>query len=237
VLPLLNGTKFNPKHIEKIPAKPRNPAHRGILPFKVSIASSKEALVQEDQNTQELIKIYSDSSAHKGKVGAAAVLTRPGKLHQILHFHLGPENEHMVPKAELIGIILALNLIKTEKKKSTSIAIGTDNQATIEAFQTNLRNAVHNAAREILCLGNMLQKQTHGKSFALMLQWMAGHVGIPGNELADKEAKRAAGGLCLDKNLLPLYLKCGLTINPSAVQRSHSEELKQNWKCRWRESK
>jgi hypothetical protein len=142
-----------------------------------------------------------------------------------------------VPEAELIGIILALHLIKTEKKKSTSIAIGTDNQAAIEAFQTNLRNAAHNAAREILRLGNMLQKQTRGKSFALMLRWTAGHVGIPGNELADKEAKRAAGGLCSDKNLLPLYLKRGLTINPSAVQRSHSEELKQNWKRRWRESK
>ena len=78
---LLNHTNFNPKLMEKIPAKPRNPAHAGRLLFKVSISSSKEASVLEDQNAQETIKVYSDGSAYEGKVGAAAVLTHSGKLH------------------------------------------------------------------------------------------------------------------------------------------------------------
>ena len=36
-----------------------------------------------------------------------------------------------------------------------------------------------------------------------MLQWTAGDIGILGNELVDKEAKKAAGGLSLDKNSSP----------------------------------
>jgi len=77
--------------------------------------------------------------------------------------------EHTVPKAELIGIILVLQLIKSEKNKNTPIAIGTDNQAAIEAFHTNLRNSAHNVAREIIRQGNMLQKHANRKKYTLML--------------------------------------------------------------------
>ena len=234
---LFKPTNFDPKRIEKIPAKPRNPALIGKLPFTVSIPPSKEASVLEDRNARETIKVYSDGSAHEGKVGAAAVLTRPGKPHRTLHFHLGTEEEHTVAEAELIGIILALHLIQTEKHKNTPTAIGTDNHAALEAFDTNLNNPAHNAAREILRLSNMMQKNIRGKKFTLTLRWTAGHVGIPGNELADKEAKRAAGGLSSDKSILPSFLKHTLTVNPSAVQRQHNTRLKSRWNTEWKNSK
>ena len=228
---LFHHTSFDPKRVEKIPAKPRNPAQTGKLPFNISIATSKEASIFEDQNALDAVKIYSDGSAQEGKVGAAAVLTRPGKPNRILHFHLGTESEHTVPEAELVGILLALHLIHSEKKNA-SFAIGADNQASLEAFQTNLRNPAHNIAREILRQGNMLQKNTHGKNFSLTLRWTAGHVGIPGNELADMEAKRAAGGLSSEQKSLPRFLRCKLTLNPSALYRKRNAELKQKWKNR-----
>ena len=233
---LFHHTSFDPKRVEKIPAKPRNPAQTGKLPFNISIATSKEASIIEDRNALDAVKIYSDGSAQEGKVGAAAVLTHPGKPNRILHFHLGTESEHTVPEAELVGILLALHLIHSEKKNA-SFAIGADNQASLEAFQTNLRNPAHNIAREILWQGNMLQKNTHGKNFSLTLRWTAGHVGIPGNELADMEAKRAAGGLSSEQKSLPRFLRRELTLNPSALYRKRNAELKQKWKNRWRNSK
>ena len=234
---LLNQTTFDPKCIEKIPAKPRNPAEIGKLPFTVSIAISKEASILEDRNVPETIKVYSDGLACEGKVGAAVILTCLGKPHWVLHYHLSSESEHTVPEAELIGIILAMQLIKTEKNNSTPIAIGTDNQAAIEAFDTSLRNPVHNVAQEIIRLGYMLQKHTKHRKYLLTLRWTAGHIGIPGNESADKEAKRAAEGLSSDKNLLPTFLKRSLTINPLAVQRSKNAEIKRKWNKKWKKSR
>ena len=230
---LFNNTNFDPKSMEKIPTKPRDPTLVGNLPFKISILSSKEASILEDRQANEAIKIYSDGSAHNGKVGAAAVLTCPGHPTQSLHFHLGPETKHTVHEAELIGTVLALHLIKTEKNKKVNISIGIDNQAALEVYHSSMKKPAHSVAREALRLGNMLKKRTRGKGYSLMLRWTAGHKGISGNELADKEAKRAAEGLSSDKNSLPTFLKQKLTINPSAVQQNFDAGLKQKWKNEW----
>ena len=233
---LFAQVEYDPRRIEKIPTKPRNPANIGKLPFSISIPTSKEASVTEDRNASETVKIYSDGSAHDGKVGAAATLTRPEQHPRTLHFFLSPETEHTVHEAELVGTILALHLINTEKRRRVSFAIGTDNQAALKVYDTSMRKPAHYAAREALRLGNKLRKDIRSKNFSLTLRWTAGHVGIPGNELADREAKRAAEGLQSDKSMLPVILRRKLTINPSAVKRSRTSEIKQTWVKKWRSS-
>ena len=233
---LFGSTNFDPNVTEKIPAKPRNPALTGKLPFAVSIASSKEASMAEDRHAQETIRIYTDGSSHNGKVGAAAILMQPNSPHKIIHYHLGSDKEHTVHEAELIGILLALHMILTERHRNHTFAIGTDNHAALEVFNSNLRGPAHHVAREALRLGNMVKKRTRGRNYALTLCWTAGHVGIPGNEIADKEAKKAATGHTSDKNLLPTYLKRPLLINPSAVMQQKNTEIKQRWNKTWKES-
>ena len=233
---LFGPTNFDPAVTKKIPAKPLNPALIGKLPFTISIASSKEASKAEDRHAQETIRIYTDRSSHNGKVGAAAILIQPNGPHKTLHYHLGPDKEHTVHEAELIGILLALHMILTERHRNCTIAIGTDNQAALEAFNSNLRGPAQHVAREALRLGNALKKRTRGKRYALTLRWSAGHAGIPGNELADKEAKRAATGTTSDKKLLPTYLRRPLLINPSAVTQHKNTEIKQRWKSKWKQS-
>lgn len=127
-------------------------------------------------------------------------------------------------------------LLLTEKRRNVPCAIGTNNHAALEAYNTNLRNPAHHAAREALRLGNMLQKRTKGKQYALTLRWTAGHVGIPGNELADVEAKRAARGHTSDKSSLPPLLRRTLTINPSAILSKSTAELKRKWNASWKHS-
>jgi hypothetical protein len=62
---------------------------------------SKEDSKREDAQAPEHIKI-----AHDGKVGAAAILTISAT-----HFHLGTAEEHTVFEAELVGILLGMQLI------------------------------------------------------------------------------------------------------------------------------
>lgn len=228
--------KYDPKLVEKLPTKPRNPAQIGQLPFVVSIPTSKEASVLEDRNASEMIKIYTDGSAHDGKVGAAAVLTRSNQQLRTLHYHLGPETKHTVHEAELIGNILALHLISTEKSRRVHIAVGTDNQAALEAYDSDLRKPAHYAAREVIRLGNILQKKLRSKNYSLTLRWTAGHAGIPGNETADREAKRAAEGQQSERKSLPTILRRKLATNPSAVQQHLKADTKRSWSKKWKNS-
>ena len=116
-----------------------------------------------------MVKIYSDGSAHNGKVGAAATLTCAEQHPRTLHYHLGPESKHTIYKAELIGAILALHQINTEKHRRVSFAISTDNQAALKAYDTNMRKPAHYTAREALQLRNKLQKDAHSRNFSLTL--------------------------------------------------------------------
>ena len=101
----------DPKLIKKKPTKPQNPVQRGSLPFVTNIPPTKEASVREAMQSQEVIKIFMDGSSIGGNVGATAILTHTGQPHQMLHFHLGPDGEHTVHEAELVGILLAVHLI------------------------------------------------------------------------------------------------------------------------------
>ena len=127
-----------------------------------------------------------------------------------------------------------MHLLLTEKQRNVPCAIGTDNHSALEAYNSNLRNLAHQAAREALRLGNILQKCTKGKQYALKLRWTAGHVGIPDNKLADVEAKRIARGHTSDKN--SSFLRCTLTINPSAILSKNKAERKHKWDNSWKRS-
>jgi len=96
-----------------------------------------------------------------------------------------------------------MQLIITEKRGGTTITIGVDNQATIQAFHSEL-SLWHHLARGIIRIANRVQKWRSKTGYSLTIHWRAGHEGISGNEAADEEAKKAALGLSSDKHLLPL---------------------------------
>ena len=103
----------------------------------------KDCSKKEAQAASDEIQIFMDGSIINGKVGAAAILTRPGKGHRILHYHLGKASEYTIVDAELVGISLALQLIKTEKKARCHTMIGADSQAAIKAIQNELSTPGH----------------------------------------------------------------------------------------------
>jgi ribonuclease HI/exonuclease III len=232
---LLRQYDINPRHIEKIPTAPRDPIHIGITPFVISIPESREDSTEEAEAAEEEVQIFTDGSATEGKVGAAAILLRAGKPARILHLCLGTEDEHTVHEAESIGILLGLHLVSTERRGNTSFAMGSDNQAAIRAFLSEFRKPGHHIARESLRLAQQLKQRKINK-YTLTLRWTAGHEGIAGNEAADQEAKKAAGGLSSDKKLLPAYLRKPLLINPSAIRTARSKFLKSKWKSVWQKS-
>jgi len=230
---LAQNYKINAKRLKKIPATAHNPASAGKLLFQINNPENREDSTKRAENTKEEIQIFTDGSAINSKVGAAALLTRPGKPMWMLHYHLGRDSEHTVHEVELIGILLAICLVKTEKRGHTSIVIGCDNQAAIRAFQTELRNLGQHLTQEILRSANKLVKRGKKNKYSLTIRWTARHEGIVGNKLADQEAKKAADGLSSKKLTLLHYLRKPLLINPSTVKQDHNARLKKAWTNEW----
>ena len=132
-----------------------------------------------------------------------------------------------------MGILLGLHLISMERKNSTIFVLGSDNQAVIKAFQSNLRSPGYYLAREALHLAYQILHRKRKTKYVLMIRWMAGHKGIEDNKIVDWEAKKAAKGLTSDLMRLPLYLRKPLLMNTSAVKRAHNDCLKFKWTTTW----
>ena len=233
---LATSLSTDTKRIEKIPTIGQNPSKLGELPFRIKIPADKEASAREAENASEEIQVFTDGSAQGGKVGAAAILIRKNRPNRTLHFHLGPEAEHTVHEAELVGLMLAMHLIGTERRGATTCCIAIDNQAVLKVYNSTLRKPRHHLAREILDLAFRIRKRRSKRKYSLTLRWTAGHIGIPGNKKADSEAKRAAEGLSSANELLPPYLRKPLLINPAAVTRKHNDDLKKEWNQEWLKS-
>ncbi|KAG2744264.1 hypothetical protein P692DRAFT_201682902, partial [Suillus brevipes Sb2] len=117
---------------------------------------------------------------------------------------LGSEKEHTVYEAEIVGMILAIELLREAGGEGT-MALGMDNQAAIRvtnAFQSQpghyLVDKLHDDLKTLL-----LERDSR----KLTIRWTPGHMGIAGNEAADECAKRAARGDASEGRLLPRSLQ------------------------------
>ena len=228
--------QIDPNKFEKIPPVRTHPKNIGSHDIHIDIPINKDASKQADANAIERIKVYSDGSAHGGKVGAAAVLKRVGSPDRVLMLHLGTTEQHTVYEAELVGMILGLHLIKTEPRNKVKCALSVDNQAALSAIGSKMNKSGQHLAANLLKLAKQLKKRGGNGRFGLTFRWSAGHVGIEGNEDADKAAKRAAEGISSDSKDLPHHLRKTLSYSLSATRQSQNEKLKHRWMAMWSKS-
>jgi ribonuclease HI len=227
---------IQPDAIKILPVVRQNPAERSRLPASIEIPKDKEASIQLDGNSNKVIKVYTDGSVHGGMVGAAAILTRPGKTDRTLRICLGTTKQHTVLEAEMVDLILGIHLIATEKRNRKSCAIGLDSQAAIRALQTELTNPGHHLAAEALRIATHLRNRNSNANYSLTIRWTAGHVGIEGNEKADTEAKRVAEGQSSDKLDLPKYVRNRIKHSVSALRQANNKERNEVWTKEWQAS-
>jgi hypothetical protein len=128
---------------------------------------------------------------------------------------------------------MGLHLIKTEKRSKVKCVINIDNQAALKAVSSNMTKPGQHVAAKILQLVKQLMKQRGNNRYSLTFRWSAGHVGITGNEDADKEAKSAVEGESSNKLNLPLYLRKPISHSLSTIRQKHNETLKHKWAASW----
>ncbi|KAG2043295.1 hypothetical protein BDR03DRAFT_812345, partial [Suillus americanus] len=130
---LQNEIRINPKTMEKITPVRHFP--KWSQDVEVSIATGWKDAIEEEEQANECQRVYSDGSAVDGGVGGAAVLMRGKQMIREKKFYLGTETQHTVYEAEIIGMILAVQLLREEGRKGT-MSLGVDNQAAIIAVGT-----------------------------------------------------------------------------------------------------
>lgn len=150
---------------------------------KMAAKSAHDHLLNSKSQSENLV-IYTDGSGINRKIGAAAV-----GPNATWNSFLGPAKSFTVYSAELYGIYLATEMTLQTHYNPKSLITCVDSQSAIRAIgqpknksgQHILYQIVHNV--DILRL----------RGFAVELHWGPAHIGIEGNEPADKSAKEATG--------------------------------------------
>ena len=120
-------------------------------------------------------RIFTDGSKDGETVGAAAVCCR------MIHSVRLPDNTSIF-SAEAHAILLALDIVQ-QTTTNTKFVILSDSMSCLQSIQNmNLQNPL------ILNICNKIHRlSTSGNSICFI--WIPSHIGIPGNTLADSEAK------------------------------------------------
>lgn len=149
-----------------------------------------DKIVGQQEHLLQLV-LYTDGSGYQGDVGAAAVC--PSRMVTQTHY-LGSENTATVYGAELMGMSLAMQIVREHYTEwpeiSRGVTVFSDSQAAIKALCRP--RAVSGQSMLATVLKGIEWCRQQGIRVAV--HWIPAHEGVPGNEAADKAAKEAAIG-------------------------------------------
>jgi len=92
--------------------------------------------------------------------------------------------------AELVAILMALNHVNGMGRREPKIVVFSDSMSALQCISNDHHNAREDVVREIQAVTHQLIIQGTDVTF----HWVPAHIGVTGNELADRAAKEAAEG-------------------------------------------
>ncbi|KAL5639461.1 hypothetical protein ACGC1H_006829 [Rhizoctonia solani] len=167
------------------------------------------------------LQVFTDATASRLGAAAAAVLWESGGRELRTGLRLGDTGSLSILDAEIAGILLAAHLVVLVQEDTIvdDVSIYSDSQAAISCINNHSQGASTQLLKAT-CRAIRLAKKGSGGT-TVHLRWCPGHAGIPGNEEADKEAARVAGGLIYPPLLIPQFLtEYRPTTNPTTCKKA-----------------
>jgi ribonuclease HI len=146
---------------------------------------------------------------------------------------MGPDTVSTVYAAELQGISLALQIARAYAARGggrQKVAIYTDNQAAI----WSVAKAEGRSGAYILAEIAQQVKEFQDMGRPVTVRWIPAHVGIPGNEAADRAAKEATGWREDGRRRPPAEAPPRLHPLKSTVKRWCRTYTDRAWRAKWR---
>jgi ribonuclease HI len=140
--------------------------------------------MMEDTEEKSRIQIYTNGSKTDKGVGAGIAVFESG-LHT-KHIQCGLNKSCSINQAEQLAILTTLKYTENMQTTEKTVTIYIESLITLESLRNvNIHTYLIEEIRKKL---NGIRKT----NWKINLRWVKAHIGIRGNELADKLAKKAA---------------------------------------------
>jgi hypothetical protein len=175
--------------------------------------------------------VHTDGSGYQGYIGTSIAIPQ---LRRQMTECIGTEETSTVYAGEACGIRFRLGTLlrfADDDKRFRKVAIFSDSRAALQSIQnpkmasgqTYIRDCIH------------LYWECVDSGIDVVLHWIPGHESIPGNEVADRAAKRAAM-MGARRQIVPGDIKNRIMLGAAAKRRIR-HEAKAAWEKTWDQSK
>ena len=190
--------------------------YRATMEKKGCVSATVRRTIEEilSKYYKDHLKIYTDASQKDGRVGIGLYVSE-----RDITAKIRVENEISVFHSELVGIYLAMLWLKRECKKGQLAIICTDSLSSmkyLEGFEEWYKETIG------LRIVNSVHYLYKVKGIRLTICYVPAHVGILGNEKADKVAKSACEketvDISVDKFTNEIYQKIDMCFKAEGIK-------------------
>ena len=174
-------------------------------------------ILEEDEQSKGTLQVFTDGSKSQEGVGSGIAIYDQDSLIQTLKYKLNRNCTNN--QAEQLAILKALQFAEKYLNNYKTATIYTDSRITLDSLRRRRHHAylIEEVRRQV----TSMQQNNWNVEFS----WVKAHIGIQGNETADRLAKEAAES----RNIVECYSKIPKSVITSELKSKSEQKWQRDW--------